>query len=218
MGKIPPVVSLMRVSDSRRLALSTALLGLVACANSPPAPIIDGTETVNSAASMPISISTSSASVDPNPNPIPTITAIDDDVQYRAQHPIEKLDEPHELVVEPPVNATKIMLASVDADIAAENFSAASGVIERAIQISPGDSWAWHKLAKLRFAQGQHDEAKAIARRSNSLSDAGRDVQIANLQLIARIEHLSGNETAAKQAQEQLDKISSSAGNRTTRN
>ncbi|MDA0823050.1 MAG: tetratricopeptide repeat protein [Proteobacteria bacterium] len=206
MGKISSVVSLIGMTNFRGLALSTVLLGLGACATGPPAPIIDGTKSVDVAPSIPISTAVPTPAV-PSADPGPIVTAIENDVQFRAEHLVEKLDEPRERVADPSVDATKTMLASVDADIAAENFGAAAGSIERAIQISPSDSWAWHKLAKLRFAQGQHAEAKAIARRSNSLSDAGGDVQIANLRLIARIERLSGNATAAKQAQAQADKI-----------
>jgi hypothetical protein len=206
MGKISSVVSLIGMSNFLGLALSTVLIALGACATGPPAPIIDGTKTVDVAPSMPVPTAVPIPAI-PSADPGPIITAIENDVQFRAEHLAEKLDEPRERVVDPSLDATKIMLASVDADIAAENFSAAAGSIERAIQISPSDSWAWHKLAKLRFAQGQHAEAKAIARRSNSLSGAGSDVQIANLRLIARIERSTGNVNAAQQAQAQADKI-----------
>jgi hypothetical protein len=203
MGKISSLVSLNSMSELCKLSLAVTLLVLAACATSPPAPIVDRTRTgdVTAVVSSPTS-------------PIrPLASAVVDIAQANDAQQLYEFDESREQVVDSSVKATTIMLASVDAELAAQNFSAAEGIIERAIQISPSDSWAWHKLAKLRFAERRYALAKAIARRSNSLSDAGRAVRIANLRLIADIEYAHGNETAAREAQGQADEISAAREN-----
>ena len=163
--------------------LLTVILG--ACATPRPAPIVERTVRKD-IRSVPVeSPHVRESPVSDNEFPEPPIVA---SVPMTVDH------------TNPRIAATQQLLAAVDNDIEQGNFDAAAGELERALRISPEDAWAWHKLAKLRYAQNDYVQAKATAHRSNALPGATPRLVAANWFLIGDIERINGNEVAATEA------------------
>jgi Tfp pilus assembly protein PilF len=84
----------------------------------------------------------------------------------------------------------------------------AAASLERALRIQPRDATLWHRLAKIRFEQGQWQQAQTLAARSNALAGNDRHLKAANWHLIADVKtKLRDPEGAAwaRQNAKQLD-------------
>ena len=166
------------------------------CAHGPPAPVEDRTQR---------------AAIEPFPVipfPPPEDVVADRDSPNEVTRPALAPDE----AVAPGLPATEQLLAAADEAIAAGQYGAAGANVERAIRIAPADPWAWHRLAKLRFAEGEYDQAKATAFRSNALPGATSRLRAANWFLIADIERFNGDVAAANEAYDQAQKQLSAGG------
>ncbi len=109
-------------------------------------------------------------------------------------------DRTAKIAIDPALAATEQLLAAADEAIAAGQYGAAAASVERAIRLTPEDPWAWYRLAKLRFLEGDYDQAKATAQRSNALPGATPRLRAANWFLIADVERINGDESAADEA------------------
>ena len=82
----------------------------------------------------------------------------------------------------------------------ARQYGRAAAALERALKVDPRDPRLWHRLAAVRFRQGRHAEAEALALRSLSLRRAGRDLDTRNWRIIAAARRAQGDEEGAREA------------------
>lgn len=185
MGSCSGVVSVSEHSRGLVLVVaSTIILQLGACAHGPTAPIEDRAK----------DRATLSLSSDPEPS-------IDDEITNDRLAP--RVGSRSGLIrstVAPERTATRQLLATSDVAMAAGNYVAAAASLDRAIRLTPNDALAWHKFAKLQFAQRDYAQAKATAQRSNVLPNATPALIAANWILIADIEQIIGDKPAARAA------------------
>lgn len=63
-------------------------------------------------------------------------------------------------------------------------FDEATQLLERAIRIEPQNGALWHELARVRFEQGDYEQARQLATRSNALVNSGSALKTKNDKLI----------------------------------
>ncbi len=105
--------------------------------------------------------------------------------QTPAEVETEALAEPGRLSENPAVIA---LLDDTDLRLSQGDAERAASSIERALRLEPGNPWLWHRLAVLRFRQGEWRQAIALAEKSNSLSVRHPEIRKANAELIRRAE------------------------------
>lgn len=64
-------------------------------------------------------------------------------------------------------------------------LESAAAILERAVRVDPRNPLVWHRLARVRLAQGQWQAAANMAARSNSLAAGDTDLQRRNAAIIA---------------------------------
>lgn len=82
--------------------------------------------------------------------------------------------------------AVQSLLDGARADLASEALAAASAKLERAVRLSPRDGWLWHELARVRLAEGDRAQARALAMRSDSLAGPDQSLRASNARLLER--------------------------------
>ena len=82
----------------------------------------------------------------------------------------------------------------------AGQYGRAASALERALKIEPRNPRLWHRLALIRFHQGRHAEASALALRSRSLAGGDPDLDSRNWRLTAAARHALGDEEGAREA------------------
>ena len=97
----------------------------------------------------------------------------------------------------PPVVA---LVRDADRRAGAGEHDAAAATIERALQITPGNAWLWHRLARERLAQGRSREAESLAARSTSLAPGDQRLQAGNWRVIEQARRQRGDEKGAADA------------------
>ena len=105
--------------------------------------------------------------------------------QTPAEVETEALAEPGRLSENPAVIA---LLDDTDLRLSQGDAEGAASSVERALRLEPGNPWLWHRLALLRFRQGEWRQAIALAEKSNSLSVRHPEIRKANAELIKRAE------------------------------
>jgi len=78
----------------------------------------------------------------------------------------------------------------------------AAASLERALRIQPRDATLWHRLARIRFAQGQLQQAQTLAARSNALAGNDHRLKAANWHLIADAKAKMGDADGAARARQ----------------
>lgn len=73
------------------------------------------------------------------------------------------------------------------------HFEEAAQLLERAIDIAPRDGDLWHELARVRYAQGNYEQAIQLAKRSNALPNVTAALKSKNDQLIRASRTALGN-------------------------
>jgi len=69
--------------------------------------------------------------------------------------------------------------------LAGQRYEQAATLLERAIGIEPRNPGLWHRLARVRYKQGNLGQAGQLAARSNALlNNAGSDLEAGNDRLI----------------------------------
>ncbi len=110
----------------------------------------------------------------------------------------------------PPVSRNAAVIALVDsarADTAAGKNANAGAHIERALGIEPRNALLWHELAKLRLAQGEYDQAVAVASKSNAWAGEDRRLQAANWRVIGEAHTRRGDSTSAQAATRRAEEL-----------
>ena len=82
----------------------------------------------------------------------------------------------------------------------AGQYGRAAAALERALKVEPRNPRLWHRLALVRFRQGRHAEAEALAHRSRSLTGDDPDLDSRNWRLTAAARHALGDEEGARAA------------------
>ena len=82
----------------------------------------------------------------------------------------------------------------------ARQYGRAAAALERALKVEPRNPRLWHRLATVRYRQGRHREAEALARRSMSLSPEDAKLDSRNWRVIAAARHGQGDAEGAREA------------------
>lgn len=101
--------------------------------------------------------------------------------------------------------AVEVLVRRAEDQQLAGDLAGASVSVERALRIAPEDAALWHRLAQVRFDQGQHDRVVQLASKSNALaapSDA--DLRADNWRLIARARQALGDDAGARAAEAEV--------------
>lgn len=77
--------------------------------------------------------------------------------------------------------------------LAGGHFDQAAQLLERAIRIEPRNGRLWYELARVRYEQGNYEQAMQLANRSNALPNTGAGLKTKNDQLIAASRSALGN-------------------------
>lgn len=85
-------------------------------------------------------------------------------------------------------------------------LEAAAAVLERALRVDPRNPFVWHRLARVRLAQGQWQSAANMATKSNSLAAGDADLQRLNWGVIAEARQHMGDSPGARAARAHADK------------
>lgn len=77
--------------------------------------------------------------------------------------------------------------------LAGGRYDAAAQFLERAIRIEPRNGRLWYELARVRYEQGNFEQAMQLANRSNALPGTGAVLKTKNDQLIDASRSALGN-------------------------
>jgi hypothetical protein len=83
----------------------------------------------------------------------------------------------------------------------AGNLAGAAATLERALRVQPRNAVLWHRLANVRFQQGQYARANSLAGKSNALAASNASLRRNNWLLIAKIKRAQGDEYGAREAE-----------------
>ena len=103
------------------------------------------------------------------------------------------------------------LVRDADRRAGAGEHDAAAATIERALQISPGNAWLWHRLARERLAQGRAGDAESLAARSTSLAPGDRRLQAGNWRVIEQARRQRGDENGAADAANRAARLEAEA-------
>jgi len=70
---------------------------------------------------------------------------------------------------------------------ASGNPEKAAATLERALRIEPRNARLWHRLAVIRYQQGQYTQAESLAAKSSTLAQNDRELKQKNAELIESI-------------------------------
>jgi Flp pilus assembly protein TadD len=85
----------------------------------------------------------------------------------------------------PTPSASAVLLAQSQAARDAGDYGAAAASIERALRIEPNNAALWLEYAQLRMAEGDAQQAEALARKAVSLAGADRSIREAADRLLS---------------------------------
>ena len=203
----------MRHPSTFALVIVVATLtGLDGCASSPLAPVI---EIEHSSTQAPLESSPVSAAVSESSGVV--VRAVgDESTEAVALAPLElsasELAPAESQIDHMPVNpAVVALLNTATSHSNAGQHDAASASLERALQIEPQDAWLWHRLARIRMAQGSPEEAANLAARSNTFATNDRPLLADNWRLIAATRQQLGDASGARAANLRADEFVSTA-------
>jgi len=97
-------------------------------------------------------------------------------------------------------SAVVTLLESARAAEKARRYGRAAAALERALKVEPRNPRLWHHLAAVRYRQGRHREAEALARRSMSLSPGDSKLDSRNWRIVAAARHGRGDGEGAREA------------------
>lgn len=87
-----------------------------------------------------------------------------------------------------PVNSPAVLELSDNAQSAMQQgrFDNAAQLLERAISIEPHNGVLWHELARVRYEQGNYNQAMQLANRSNAAASTPSGLKRKNDELIEK--------------------------------
>lgn len=186
----------MKTAHSRLAGCLMAAL-LTACGALPttpprsePAPVISGT-VQRPAAEPPVAAVPTPA----EPTPLPAEPAPPAEPEPEAVVPA-----PPAAVPPPRPSAIVALLDSAGKQERAGKLEGSAATLERALRVNPRDALIWHRLARVRLAQGQWQTAASLAAKSNSLAAADGELQRRNWALIAEARTRLGDGAGARAA------------------
>lgn len=98
--------------------------------------------------------------------------------------------------------AVEVLVRRAEDQQLSGDLAGASVSVERALRIAPEDAALWHRLAQVRFDQGQHERVVQLASKSNALTaSADADLRADNWRLIARARRALGDTAGARAAE-----------------
>lgn len=103
----------------------------------------------------------------------------------------------------PPVSQNAAVIALVEnahANLQAGHPANAASALERALNIEPRNAVLWHELARLRLAQGEYEQAEAMAKKSNAWAGEDKRVRAANWRVIGAARTARGDSQGAREA------------------
>ncbi|MDH3280296.1 MAG: tetratricopeptide repeat protein [Gammaproteobacteria bacterium] len=98
--------------------------------------------------------------------------------------------------------AVVALLDDAERQARAGQYARAEEDLERALRIDPRNAGVWHRLARLRYAQGQYHQAIQLASKSNTLANDDRPLRARNWTLIADAHDRIGNPAKARAARD----------------
>lgn len=99
------------------------------------------------------------------------------------------------------------LLQQAQADRAAGQYELAAAELERALRIEPRNYFLWSALAQVYLDQGQFEQARSVAQKSNSLARGNVYVELENWRTIAAALQALGDPVGALQAQARADEL-----------
>lgn len=103
----------------------------------------------------------------------------------------------------PPVSQNAAVVALVEnahADLQAGRTANAAAALERALRIEPRNARLWHELARLRLAQGEYEQAEALAKKSSAWAGEDKRLRAANWRVIGEARAHRGDPQGALEA------------------
>lgn len=104
-------------------------------------------------------------------------------------------------------SAVMSLLNSADTQVHSGNPSRAAAILQRALNIEPRNPFIYQRLAAVRLAQKQFQQAEELAYKSNSLASNNPFVQADNWLLIAESRRLRGDSTGQQQAMARVEQL-----------
>jgi tetratricopeptide (TPR) repeat protein len=140
----------------------------------------------------------------PKPVPLPPVQPEPAPVEIKpapAPAPVEPAAPPPAPAREPTLNpASKALIARSQSQVAAKNFSAAAGSLERALRIEPENPLLWIELGKVRQAEGNFVQAENMGRKAVTMASAAPKARSAAWLLISESYRSRGRNTEAEEA------------------
>ncbi|MDH3638257.1 MAG: tetratricopeptide repeat protein [Gammaproteobacteria bacterium] len=121
--------------------------------------------------------------------------------------PAPPVDAPAPEAQAAPADPPAIVALVTDAERQARagQYAHAEEVLERALRIDPRNAGVWHRMARLRYAQGQFHQAIQFASKSNTLANDDRRLRAQNWNLIADAHERTGNLAKARAARDKAN-------------
>lgn len=99
--------------------------------------------------------------------------------------------------------AVVALLGQANSERQQGDLTHSDATLERALRIEPRNPRIWSRLASLRLAQGNPEQAEAFALKSNSLADANPALRADNWDIIAQARRMGGDSNGAQRALQQ---------------
>lgn len=109
-------------------------------------------------------------------------------------------EKPPQSPAEVSSSAVMSLLDNADNLIKADKLDAAASTLERALNLDPRNPFIYQRLAALRLAQDQHEQAEQMARKSNSVAGDNPFVKTDNWKLIAEARKKGDDARGARKA------------------
>lgn len=100
--------------------------------------------------------------------------------------------------------AVVALLDNAEKERMAGRMDHAAAAIERAVGLEPQNALLWSRLAAIRLAQGNWQQASVLASRSNSLARNNRPVQLQNWRIIAQAKARMDDSAGASAARQMI--------------
>lgn len=116
--------------------------------------------------------------------------------EIEAGLPVETIPPPMETQVFYMKPIVKKLLKKASKTYDEKNYHATVRLLERAIDISPNNPYAWQRLAMVRLKQHKYFQAEQLAVKSNVLGEANDALRMTNWQIIAEAKRAQMNAPA----------------------
>lgn len=90
------------------------------------------------------------------------------------------------------VTPGEALLETAKQELTAGRPQQASLLLERSLQVEPGNPAAWHYLGLAHLKLGHYDQAEAMAAKSHTLAAADRTLRTRNVDLMANAQRAAG--------------------------